>query len=449
MSQRVGRSRGRKNHFFSRSLRHELLETRSLMAGDILDTPTDPNIDMSSGFAEIRGALDYEGDVDVLRLNVADQNSFSAGAFKVEGGESLQFRVLDASGQEVSGATADSSGWINLSGTAKGEYSLEIASPTNEVTEYSVRVSAWTAEPPTFPEVTPRPDDADEIGPDATVLDTSGGYAWTDGELVGANDKDVFTFEISESGPIIIAASPYRVDPAGFQITLLDAEGVQYGQGDQTNLIEAAELAAGKYYVVVSDANGESVGYSLFITSRFSAEGGGDVRSDGSEENEEVTVDDVTITDGNPSGDDFEVGEELPGGFLLRMHNIESPADVDGDSSLTPLDALVLINLLNARGAGSVASFAAASAQGNASEEATFLDTDNDGYFSPLDVLVVINSLNAQMAESLRSPIVEEVPTDSTESDFAAAVDWAFSADDDDEDRPGLWCDLPIHELVG
>ncbi|MFN9714689.1 MAG: hypothetical protein ACK57G_12930, partial [Planctomycetota bacterium] len=70
MINRKQRSGSRKTHCFSRALRHELLESRSLMAGDILDTPTEPNVDISSGYAEVRAALDFEGDVDALRLIV-------------------------------------------------------------------------------------------------------------------------------------------------------------------------------------------------------------------------------------------------------------------------------------------------------------------------------------------------------------------------------------------
>jgi len=51
MINRKLRSVSRKTHCSSRVLRHELLESRNLMAGDILDSPTDPNNDTSSGQA--------------------------------------------------------------------------------------------------------------------------------------------------------------------------------------------------------------------------------------------------------------------------------------------------------------------------------------------------------------------------------------------------------------
>lgn len=481
------------------------------MAGDILDTPTDPNIDISSGFADIRGALDFAGDVDVLRIDMADRNSFSTGAWKIEGRESLKFRVLDAAGQEVQGAVVDSEGWFSLVGSAKGQYSLEISSPTGEMTEYNLRVSAWTTEPPTFPEVTPRPDDADEIGPDATVLDTrSDGHESTDGEIVGASDKDVFAFEMLETGPVQIYGSAYRVENAGFRIALFDASGLQYGQGDQGNLIEVPELEAGKYYLVVSDANGESVGYSLVITSQLRADGGPDGRvpdsgvpdigvpGDGVPDSKSPDDPDIHLDlrdgiwfyadeptdggeqvdgidgpavcpfpvgdwEGDPGADGDNEGEsEFPGkddggsGISLgvptpifaRMHNTSSPADVDGDNSLTPLDALVLINLLNSRGGGAVSSFApSAAAQGESLPNNSFIDTNNDGYISPLDVLFVINQLNLQSSRNSEMPSAGESEPDNTDSAYAAAVDWAFSSGEDEKDKPGLWCVLPLPEL--
>lgn len=423
----------------TRSLRHEWLESRSLMAGDILDSPTDPNIDIRSGFADVRGALEYKGDVDVFQLDVSDQNSFSSGAWKVEGGDSLQLRVLDSSGKEVSGTVVDSSGWISLVGTAKGKYSLEISSKSNELTEYSVHISAWTAEPQIFPEVTPRPDDADKIGPDATVLDASSGYVWADGELVGATDKDVFAFKMPETGTVQIVGSPYRKDNAGFRLALFDATGVQYAAGEIGGLVEVPELAAGTYYVIVNDAGGASVGYSFFITNRFYADGSdGGVKLGG--ENE-IPMDQPLI-EGDVGGDFF-----VPTEMSIRMHNVESPADVDGDNSLTPLDALILINRLNAQGGGAVQSiFASAAAFGDMLPTNDFLDTNNDGYLSPLDVLLVINELNRQTGTDAGVVPEGEGSEYQADSGDAAAVDWSFLNDADDEDKPEWWCVLPMPE---
>jgi uncharacterized protein GlcG (DUF336 family) len=73
------------------------------------------------------------------------------------------------------------------------------------------------------------------------------------------------------------------------------------------------------------------------------------------------------------------------------LHNADFPEDVNGDSQLSPLDALAVINQLNrfpstAKGSGSL---------GPGEAEGTmFPDVDNDGSVTPLDVLGVINSIN-------------------------------------------------------
>ena len=63
------------------------------------------------------------------------------------------------------------------------------------------------------------------------------------------------------------------------------------------------------------------------------------------------------------------------------FHNFLFPHDVDDDGSLTPLDALVVINAINR---GDDAS----------TKERNFQDVDDDSRVTPLDALVLINALN-------------------------------------------------------
>lgn len=81
-----------------------------------------------------------------------------------------------------------------------------------------------------------------------------------------------------------------------------------------------------------------------------------------------------------------------------RFHNTSKPADVDGDGSVSPIDALRLIDTLNRRGSMNLAAFQAnrnASGAEGESDSIGNVDTNNDGSLSPIDVLVVIDSLNA------------------------------------------------------
>ena len=72
----------------------------------------------------------------------------------------------------------------------------------------------------------------------------------------------------------------------------------------------------------------------------------------------------------------------------LSLHNRLIPEDVNKDFTVSPLDALLVINALNRRGKGG--------GEGEASSANRFVDVSGDGIVSPLDALLVINQLNAE-----------------------------------------------------
>lgn len=81
--------------------------------------------------------------------------------------------------------------------------------------------------------------------------------------------------------------------------------------------------------------------------------------------------------------------EKLEGRSMMASdiaHNFLFPHDVDDDGSVTPLDALVLINHLN-RGSDDTGS-----------TTRQFHDVDDDSKLSPLDALSLINNLNSKSA---------------------------------------------------
>jgi hypothetical protein len=369
MMNRNQRSRSRKTHCFSRALRHELLECRNLMAGDIVDTPADPFIDISSGHAEVRAALDFEGDIDALRLDVSTYDSFAAGAWKTNG-ESLKLRVLDATGQDISDTVVDSSGVISLVGSATGAYSLAVSSDTNEVADYIVRVKAWTDGVWTTLPETDETDDADGS------KDPSGGDPSGRDPEVGIPDGSGVDMEGSDGGK----------PEEDFDIRIVLRDGVYHYEDE------------------VKRPVGDS-----------------------------------------PSSDGEGGGQLIDVSMPLRKHNAALPADVDGDASLTPLDALKLINLLNQYGGGDVASFSASLMQSGRSQDDRFIDTNDDGFISPLDVLFVINKLNSQSSESAVASIAGEGGPAESDTSHAVATDWVFSSGDDDEKDELLQVlDLPL-----
>jgi len=74
----------------------------------------------------------------------------------------------------------------------------------------------------------------------------------------------------------------------------------------------------------------------------------------------------------------------LSGHFTSPGH----PLDVDGDGTVSPADAVYVINELNALGPRTLTST-------DRSLEGPFLDTSGDRFVTPLDALLVINFLNA------------------------------------------------------
>ena len=69
-------------------------------------------------------------------------------------------------------------------------------------------------------------------------------------------------------------------------------------------------------------------------------------------------------------------------------HNSPMPTDVSKDGALSPIDALLVINHINATGTGP--------APAVVGEPVWFYDTNNDNMISPVDVLLVINAINGQ-----------------------------------------------------
>jgi hypothetical protein len=71
------------------------------------------------------------------------------------------------------------------------------------------------------------------------------------------------------------------------------------------------------------------------------------------------------------------------------FHNFMLPEDADANGSVTPLDALVVIDRINQ-------SFSNRPSRSNATTDLALVDVDADNSLSPLDALGVINHLNAQ-----------------------------------------------------
>ncbi len=93
----------------------------------------------------------------------------------------------------------------------------------------------------------------------------------------------------------------------------------------------------------------------------------------------------------------------------ILMHNFSMPEDCDHSGSVSPLDALVVINELNGPDANL------------GIDAARMLDVDADGLLSPLDALVVINYLNQKQVDGVINP--SSVPLSARIARLELAID--------------------------
>lgn len=79
-----------------------------------------------------------------------------------------------------------------------------------------------------------------------------------------------------------------------------------------------------------------------------------------------------------------------------QWHNSSFPEDIDGSNSVTPVDVLILINVLNQGGRGSIGNFDLTTI----SADQSYLDVNRDQSITPIDALIVINYINSNTPSS-------------------------------------------------
>jgi len=89
-------------------------------------------------------------------------------------------------------------------------------------------------------------------------------------------------------------------------------------------------------------------------------------------------------------------GDAMNPHFVSDFWNPIRPADVNNDGLVAPIDALVVINKLNAEGAGELPQGSSGESDGS---PRLYYDVNNDGFLSPIDPLIVINRLNSGEGE--------------------------------------------------
>ncbi len=112
----------------------------------------------------------------------------------------------------------------------------------------------------------PRPDDADEIGDDATELDLSSGYAYITGEIDRSGDKDAFRFAVLESGSFYAGVWNSHGEAMELRLFRSDGTEIELPTDENANGILLEEIAAGTYFLLVSGDFAEGVYYSLDVS---------------------------------------------------------------------------------------------------------------------------------------------------------------------------------------
>jgi hypothetical protein len=120
-------------------------------------------------------------------------------------------------------------------------------------------------------------------------------------------------------------------------------------------------------------------------------------------------------------GQSFQITIQKPHAW----HNAEIGADVDGNSAIEPVDALLVINYLNDRRFGGPGDMGSRFPAGT-----PFIDVDGNGALAPLDAITVINQLNTRPPSAPASPAGEgeaslvAMAGPATPTDRSAAADY-------------------------
>lgn len=161
-----------------------------------------------------------------------------------------------------------------------------------------------------------------------------------------------------------------------YEDVIVEDDFYTIGEGLQNVTVTAVDTSSGTEFVTQS---GPSGGYSLRVPT-----GTYTVTALGGELDQPITTRDVVVGAENRKVD-FDASE--PPEMVVWQNPLE-PLDVNGNGSIEPLDALIIINYLNRSSAGPPPVMTDA--------PPPYLDLRGTGSVAPLDALIIINYLNRQ-----------------------------------------------------
>lgn len=106
-------------------------------------------------------------------------------------------------------------------------------------------------------------------------------------------------------------------------------------------------------------------------------------------------------------------------GLWTNWQNPEETLDVDGDNIVAPIDALLIINDLNATGARALPLPVPVGAT------PPYLDTDGDNFVAPIDVLLVINRINENSSSGNGEGEASAEEATAADTVLAAVAEWS------------------------
>ncbi|QDV57113.1 hypothetical protein Mal33_31140 [Rosistilla oblonga] len=236
-----------------------------------------------------------------------------------------------------------------------------------------------------------------------------------------ASGQSTITVEVGDGSGFIVSEQ--------FLVTVNSVEDAPTAVGDvYPNPANPAEIFQGGIYRVSDptkgllandfDGDGDSFTITNFTqplnntgTITVDAATGGFVYTNTSGETGTVDSFQYTITDSNGLSSTATVLLEI-GTPLLSHQNPSNSLDVNADGTVSPIDALLVINLLN-RSSGTAISVL------DLDTPPAFYDVSGDAYVTAIDALQVINALNQRSA----TPSAEGEANDSTD-----AIDYATSS---------------------
>jgi hypothetical protein len=185
------------------------------------------------------------------------------------------------------------------------------------------------------------------------------------------------------------ALSVLDLDDAPTAVLLSKLEVEERVDGGLVGQVTVVDEDGGLYGFDVSDSRFEVVGTTLKLRD--------DVQLDAAA----ASQINLTVTARSRSG------HTLANNFPLNVvppkspwQNPKNPHDVNGDGDMTPLDVLILVNLLNKYGSHPLQPSPGSGGEG----PETMPDVNGDGSLTPVDVLLIINELNDRRGEGESHP---------------------------------------------